>query len=313
MRKKSIPTFIGLFVLVLGLFAGLLLIRGQQIFKLGAAGSFAPQNVRISNVSDNGFTVSWTTSREALSFIKWGISPGNLDGKTVASGSTPVFVHSASIAPATAGTNYFFKINSGGSDFDNNGAPWQVATGPSLAPGAKGLNVFGTVLTATGSPVANGLVYVSVQGGSLLSTTTSQKGSWIIPLSQTRTADLSSFVLINEAVTLLEITVNAGPGGIATAQVYPQSAKPVPPIILGETNDFRNAQVSMTSGLPEADVTVPEESEKKSGFKVDDTSAKPGADIVTLESVEQGEVVTSTSPEFFGEGPPGEILTITVE
>lgn len=311
MKKKSIPTFIGLFVLIFGLAAGLLLIQGRQIFRLGATSDFSPQDVVVSNVSDNSFTVSWVTGREALSFIKWGKTATNLDKKTDSANKNPSFIHSISVSGLTPNTNYFIKINSGGQDFDNGGNLWQISTGSALAPPETINVVSGSVLTGGGSPVSGALVYLSAEGA-LLSTTTSQNGNWVIPLSSARTQDLTSYAPINGATTLLEIVVNAGPTGIATAQIYPQSARPAPAIVLGEVNDFKNAPISLSSGLPEANVQVPGETEPVSGFNVEGVAPVAG-DAVTLESVDQGEVVTSTSPEFFGEGPVGETITITVE
>jgi len=41
--------------------------------------------------------------------------------------------------------------------------------------------------------------------------------------------------------------------------------------------------------------------------------ASPSAETVTLESLDEDEIITSTEPEFFGEGPPGTTITITIE
>lgn len=316
MKKKSIPTFIGLFVLIFGLAAGLVGIRSTKIFRLGASSDFSPQDVVISNVGGNSFTASWVTGKEALSFVKWG-QGANLDKKAESANKSPSFTHSVSISGLTPSTSYSFKINSGGSDFDDNGKAWTVSVGPALAPPDKtGPDktdvVSGSVLTATGAPVKDALVFLS-GGGAILSTTTSQSGNWVIPLSQARTQDLNSYFAVGESTTLLEIVVNAGPSGFATAQVYPQSARPTPPIILGDVNDFKNAPVTSVAGQPKAQVQVPGSSGQQSGFNVDGSSGSSAFGTVTLESVEPGEVITSTSPEFFGEGPPGEVLTITVE
>jgi hypothetical protein len=111
----------------------------------------------------------------------------------------------------------------------------------------------------------------------------------------------------------VEISVQAGSRGVATAQIYPASAKPTPPIVLGRTQDFKNLSPSETTGVPKANVSLPSEATPSSGFDVPEGSATPSAETVTLESVDEGEVITSTEPEFFGEGPPGTKITITVE
>lgn len=312
MKKSRIPTILGLVVLVFGLAAGLVLLQGRQIFRLGASADLAPDNIKVSNASDTSFTVSWVTSKESLGFIKYGKTVSVLDKVASDANKTPSFTHTVSVSGLTANTSYFFKINSGGQDFDNNGAPWQGATGAVL-PTVKTSLVSGSVLTASGTAVENALVFIVAGGGAPLSTTTSKNGNWIIPLSSARTINLNDYITIEEAGTLLEITVYAGQDGIAAAQIYPQSARPSPPIILGQVNDFKNAPVNQLAGLPEASIEVPGNQEQESGFNVDGASSGTPPETVTLESVDQGEVVTSTKPEFFGEGPPGETITITVE
>lgn len=297
--------------MVLGLAAGILLVRSQIFFRLGATAEFAPKDVRISNITDTSFTVSWTTDRETSGFVKWGGASASLD-KTELDELSQSFVHLLSLRSLSPQTTYFFKISSGGEEFDNNGIPWQANTGQTLPIPNKTNLVSGTVLSASGQPAKNTLVYLTAGGGSLLSTITSQTGSWVAPISQVRTQNLSDFITIDEKNTLIEISVNAGPEGVASAQIYPQSARPAPPIILGQTHDFKNLPSSQVSEIPTASVGLPEEATPSSGFEVGKT-ATPSASTVTLESVDAGEIITTTEPEFFGGGPAGVILTITVE
>lgn len=314
MRKSKIPTIIGLFTLILGLAAGVLLVRNQNIFRLGAAAEFAPKDVRISNITDTSFTISWITDRETSGFVKWGKGATSLDKTELDELKDQSFVHLLTLRGLIPQTTYFFKINSGGGDFDNNGIAWQVTSGATLEIPSKTNLVSGSVLTSTGQPAKNVLLYLTVGGGSLLSTITSQNGSWVIPLSQARTQDLSSYVAVNEKNTLIEISVNAGPEGVASAQIYPQSARPAPSIILGDTHDFKNLPPSEVSEIPKASIGLPEETTPLSKFEVEEkTAATPSAKTVTLKSIDEGEIVTSTKPEFFGEGPSGTTIMITVE
>lgn len=313
MRKSKIPTIIGLLTLVLGLAAGVLLVRNQNIFRLGAAAEFAPKDVRISNITDSSLTISWITDKETSGFVKWGESAASLDKTELDELKDQGFTHLLTLRGLTPQTTYFFKINSGGEDFDNNAIPWQVTSGATLEIPSKTNLVSGSVLTSTGGPAKNVLLYLTVGGGNLLSTITSQNGSWVIPLSQARTQDLSSYIVIDEKNTLIEISVNAGPPGVASAQVYPQSARPVPSIILGNTHDFKNLPPSEVSEIPKASIGLPDEATPSSGFEVGEKSATPSATTVTLENIDEGEIITSTKPEFFGEGPSGTTITITLE
>jgi hypothetical protein len=311
MKKNKIPTIIGLIVLVFGLAAGIFLVQNSTIFRLGASGENEPKDVRITNINDTSFTVSWVTSKETSGFIKYGeeetLSKTELDEL-----GEKGFTHYLTVNGLKPDTKYSFKINSGGADFDNNGTSWQVNTGPTIPTNAGQLTVSGTILEQTGQPAKKALVYLTIAGSSPLSSTTSQNGSWVIPLNFARTQELSAFILIQESSSLLEISVNAGPNGIASAQIYPQSAKPVPAITLGTTNDFKSNPPSSSDGIPKADLSVPDAKEKESGFNVKETSSVENT-TVTLESIVNGEKVSTDLPEFFGEGPAGTTLSITVE
>jgi len=313
MRKSKIPTIIGIFILVFGLAAGVLLVRNQNFFRLGASAEFAPKDVRISNITDSSATVSWITDRETSGFVKWGEGQDSLDKTELDELTSQSFTHTLTLRNLTSQTTYSFKINSGGEDFDNNGIPWQLTTGAEIKLPSKTNLVSGVVLTSSGEPAKNALVYATVGGGGLLSTITSQTGNWVIPISAVRSQDLTSLVVVDEKNSLVEISVNAGPGGVASAQIYPQSAKPTPSIILGQVHDFKNLPANETSEIPKASIGLPDEATPSSGFSVEEQSATPSAQTVTLESVDNGEVITTTEPEFFGGGPPGTTITITVE
>ncbi|MEK7112803.1 MAG: fibronectin type III domain-containing protein [Patescibacteria group bacterium] len=313
MRRSKIPTIFGIFILVLGLAAGVLLVRGQKFFRLGATAEFAPKDVRISNIADTSFTISWVTDKETSGFIKWGQNKDSLEKTELDEIKSQSFVHLLTLRGLSPETSYFFKINSGGEDFDSGGIPWQVTTGSSLDTPAKTSLVSGVVLTSTGQPAKNALLYLTVGGGSLLSTIASQNGTWVVPISSARTQDFSDYVVIEEKNSLIEISVNAGPDGVATAQIYPQSARPAPSIILGQVHDFKNLPPSAVSEIPKASIGLPEESTPSSGFEVEEKPTTPSVKTVTLESVDEGEIVTSTDPEFFGEGPAGVTLTISLE
>ena len=314
MNKSKIPTIIGIFLLVIGLAAGVFLVRSSQLFRLGASQEGIPKDVRITNISDNSFSVSWVTQKAVIGFASWGDSPTALNKNEVDEFEETSFTHSLSVKGLSPGKAYYFKINSGGAEYDNNGTAWQVKTGPTLATPSKQVIISGSALTQTGQGAENALVYVTVAGSSPISTTTSKNGSWVIPISSARSQDLTSLVEINNQNSLIEISVNAGVDGVASAQVYPQSAKPVPPITLGKTHDFKSSPVSSDSDIPKASIDLPDEATPSSGFKVDE--ALPGTEApktVTLESITEGETVTTAKPEFFGEGPVGTTISITVE
>lgn len=140
---------------------------------------------------------------------------------------------------------------------------------------------------------------------------TSENGTFVLQLGSARIPDLSAYTNIDPGKTLLEVSVTAETGETATAKVFPQSANPIPTLIIGQDQDYRNLEPSSDGLNPNADLNLPGDATVES--KLDVSRSEPGSvTVVTLESITEGEVVTSNQPQFFGDGPKGAKITITV-
>lgn len=311
-KRATIPTILGILILLAGVFAGVYFLRNTQVFKIGADASASPKDIRVANITDNSVTISWTTDKETAGFITWGDSQDNT-GKVESEGinSQKYFSHNISLTGLSANTNYFYKINSEGSTFDNNGIPWQFTTGAALEISSSSILLSGNIISATGIPEAKSLVYASV-GGYLLSTQTSETGNFVFQLGSARTPDLGNYAQIDMASTLVQISVVAPPDGVASAQIFPQSGNPVPTIIIGQVYDFRNSPANNQGGNPNVNLNLPQNSNQESKFNVDVSSSTSKPTSVILESLSEGEIITSQKPQFFGKGPGGEAIVITV-
>jgi len=310
MSKSKVPTILAIFILTLGVGVGVFLLQQTQTFRLGASGDSSPKNVRVTNLTDSSFTVSWTTDKSTVGYVKYGpSSPTETVHPTNESAS---FIHSITISDLTPQTSYSIIINSNGDDYDNNDLPWQASTASVLAPPTSQI-ISGKVLLASGEPAGNVLVYTTTSSASPLSTITSASGEWNIPISNARTTLLNSYITIT-GTTLLEIFVEGGPLSIATAQIYAAAANPVPPITLGQVYDFRSETPTEEAELPEASLELPKEASNTptSGFQISETPASE-TESVTLESLDESETIFTTTPQFFGSGPAGETITVTVE
>jgi len=229
MKIRKIPTIVGVILLLLGLTAGVLLVNSRQIFKLGASPEAAPKNVRVTNITDSSFTVTWLTESAVLGYITWGENKSALSKSKEDEIGKNSFTHTVSISGVNAQQDYYFVINSDGSEYDNNGVEWQTKTAPRLPSPDTTILASGNIINATGSPVEGALLTFIVGGSSPLSTTTSKSGSWLIPLSAARTQDLTNHVDINLESTLIEISVQASLTQTATAQVFAEASNPTPP------------------------------------------------------------------------------------
>lgn len=311
-KKSKIPTILAIVILLAGTFAGVFYLNFRQVFKIGASTSAQPKDVRISNISDNSATISWTTDSQTSDFLSWGVTEGSIS--TVENESVngeKFFTHSISLSGLKPSSDYFFKINSEGADFDNNGVPWKFTTGTTLAINPFTEVISGSVINTSGQPVNRALIYITIDGY-LASTVTSDTGNFVYQLGNVRTPDFQGYTQIDPQTTLLQVSASDGVGGSASAQIFPQSANPIPPMVLGQVYDFRNLQPSSNNQAPSANLSLPSVASQESKFNVVSASPSASTKSVVLESLSEGETITTTQPEFFGKGPPGATITIEV-
>ena len=311
-KKATIPTILGMIVLLAGVFAGVFFLRSSQIFKIGASADTTPKDIRVTNITDSSVTISWTTDKETFGFVAWGDSQGNTN-KILKNGdeSQKIYSHFLSLTGLQPNTTYFYKINSDGNNFDNGGIPWQFTTGSSLNLSKNSILLSGNIISATGEPEKGALVYANIDGYTL-STQTSETGNFVFQLGNVRTLDLKNYAQIEMDSTLIQISVVAPPDGVASAQIFPQSGNPIPTIIIGQVYDFRSSPANNSGENPNISLNLPESATQESKFNVDLPSSTPKPTTVILESLNEGEVITSQKPQFFGKGPSGESIEITV-
>lgn len=300
-KKSKIPTILGVIILLIGTFAGVFFLSTRQVFKTGADASSAPKDIRVSNLTESSAVVSWTTGKETTGFLVWGESQNSVNKVEQEEGAPKFFTHSITVNGLKPKSNHFYKINSDGTSFDNNGIPWQFTTGAELGINSFTSVISGSVITPSGTPSVRSLVYITVDGY-LASTLTSETGNFVFQLGAIRTQNLLAFAQVDPAKTLLEVSIQAGPDGIASAQVFPQSANPILPIVLGRVYDLRNLEPNQNGLTPEAGLNLPGDITKESKFSIPVSSA-PSSTSVILESLGEGEIVTSTKPAFFWQRP----------
>lgn len=301
MKKIShIPTFLGIFVLVFGTALGVFVVSQRQSFGLGAAGQNVPRDVKVTNITDSAFTVSWTTDKPVIGKLSWGDNSnvGRLTGDDKLS-----HIHSATVTGLVASKTYYFKINSGGTLHTNQGNAWITQTRNTIATQTA---VFaGTILTPEGTPASESIVYLTGTNIPDLSAQTSSNGTWTI------SAQIPVNVSLDSAV--VEIFVQAGPLGVATAQISASAGRSTPPISLGKTYDFRSLTPNDSNGPTSQLSLPPTTTSNRTGFGETTISASTNSTVVTLKSLKDKERISTKKPEFFGDGPAGTSITITVQ
>lgn len=316
-KQHKLPTIIAIIILVLGVASGVFLVQREKFFETPASPEETPQQVRITNLGNDSFTVSWVTSKATPGFVSYGTSAGALD-LTAQQGTllpNTSLVHSVLVSNLNPTTTYFFKIGSGNNLFDNSGQPYQITTAPIVLQPPQPDIIFGTINNSSGTPAKSTIVYITVAGVTPLSVLTDDKGNWTVPLSTARSSDLKNYASYNKQTSIVEIFAQGGGDQFATAKVKTGSSHPVPNITLGKNHDFTDLEpVSGEGDLPESQLELPELPERSSGFSgIEAATGGSSTTTVALLSPKTGESVNTSKPQFSGTGTPGVVLTIIVE
>jgi len=319
LSKIHFPTALGLFILIGAIIAGVTLIKTRTSTDTKAESTIIPKQVRITNVTDTGFSVSWITEKATTGLVKYGTDTNDLklpalDDRDALTGDTGVFeAHHVTLDRLTPGTKYYFKLESGGKAFDNQGKLFEATTGQILGSPPVADPVYGKILTPSGTAAEGVIVYVNVANTAPLSALAKTNGNWALSLSTARSTDLASYLSYDTQATILNILVQGGKLGTAPAITTTSNDSPVPDITLGQSHDFRAdaRTTSDSSGNSSAD-----DGTDASGFSLEPVATDSGtADTgeVTLENPSyEGEIINATQPAIIGSGPAGTVLSITI-
>lgn len=233
--RFKIPTILGLSIIILGIIAGIYLNLREQIFFTQAAPDPAPQNITITNITEDSATISWQTDSKIQSLLNFGQdNPDQSSAIDDKDKNTPsaYFTHHVTIKNLTPKTNYQFKITSG--KIISNVSKFQTAQ--PLAKKTDFTPVIGSVLN-NDNPVNDGIAYLSIPGAITQSAQIKTGGNFLIPLSGLRKDDLSdSFPLIGDTTAKLTIVSNQGTANfLFKPKAHPE---PLPPIKLGQSIDL---------------------------------------------------------------------------
>jgi hypothetical protein len=305
-REITIPTILGLLVALGGLLSGLWLVQIQVRKSIQASTEETPQEVKVSNVADTSFTVSWVTTKAVSGFIQYGegqseqniIVTDDRDQQKGAVGD--YFTHLITAKGLKPGTVYSFDIGSGNKTYDSVGVPYQVKTGLRIDSQPTADVAYGQVVTDGGEPAEGALVYLTIPGGGLGATLVKPSGSWVIPLSTIRSSDPVNFVKYDKKTTQMEISVNGGIMGKSEVTMFTEDDSPVPEIVLGQNYNY-----VLNRPKPEA--------ASESGSLAEQAASKislsPGLNVLTPKS---GEKTNSQRPEIIGTAPAGSEVTIEI-
>lgn len=320
---KRFPTILGLLLLV-GLAIGSFYYFKNK--NVTTATTIIPDKIRISNVADNKFSVSWVSKDPTIGSVEYGPVGEKLASVVKddrdSNAQSESLTHHVTIEGLQPNTQYAFRILVGTKPnrFDNNGSPYTVTTGTVIGATPPSQNFYGKVETTSKQAADGSIAYLTLPGGATASTIVRESGNYAFTLSTMRSADLRSYVQFDPTATIASLTIESGKQQ-STASVSLANSAPVPTITLGQNADFLNvaqipnvAQVEpVPTQVSPSPTTIPD---TPSILNVEPIGAGINAvattAVVLLNPKEEGETLSTLRPEFRGTGPAGTALSIAL-
>lgn len=250
--KKQIPTILGLLILFVALISGVLLFgQGTGVFAPRATPQTTPKNIRISNVTDKTFTISFYTDESTVAFVKYGEEEKSLDKQSSddrdqLSGVVKDYrLHHITVRSLEPGKDYYYVLGTGSSTFDNDGQPYKITTiaKQNQSP-PNNQTVYGNALNADGTPAEGAVVYVYGESMGTLSNLVKSSGSWGIALANAFSLDKSTYATINDD-SPIEIKVQGiEPDLFSAVETTISSAQPIANLILGQNGTASESSVA---------------------------------------------------------------------
>lgn len=314
---KRMPSFLG--IIFLGLSIGLFLWFGQNFTGLRSRANTGevPKNVKITNITDSSFTVSYLTDIKTTGVIVYGETNklGSVAFDEREAGADSIIerrTHQMTVKGLDANKVYYFAIQSGAATYMDGDRAYEVSTAvEGLAMGEKKI-LRGKIILVDGGIPIEGIVYVFGENSSFMSSVLRQDGSYEIVISSLRKADLSGYFDFSKSIVLQMLVTN---GEVESEiSLTPDFVSQVPLIILSKNYDFLGSGISSVnldaSGsaerLPEASISA-----MPSDFPQFSTEIASGP-AITIPSAENSKFIDQ-QPMFEGMALPNASVLIKIE
>lgn len=300
--SKRIPTVGALFALMVAIAITTFLIQKNTNLIGKASPNINPQDIKVTNVTDASFTVSFTTNEKAYSALSVegeGVQTSLIfDARDRSSGTQEeYFSHYMTVSGLNASSEYNFSIILGGETILNGDQKFAVKTGPQIETPQASNYITGLIVHPDGEVASDTIVYLQSQGRETVSTLTDNDGAYSFSLNNIRDTSLESIISFEsgEAINLEARFQNLFS---KTSLKYSKTLSFIPTIILNDSYNFASPEektASVTSQLTNSEIKTTNQ----------DTSLK-------VTSPKEGQSLTDNKPTIQGVAAPNTIVKITI-
>lgn len=239
---KRIPTLLSLILIVISIVITSFLVRRETSIVSRADITQTPQNVKITNISDKSFTISYITEVANIGSVNFGVDANlgqaGLDDKDQETGLIrPRRIHSFTLKNLKPKTTYFFAIVSGKNTFLENDVPYKATTAPTPQITLQDQPVIqGKVILPTSIAPEEALIYVNTEKAQEISALSQSNGQYLLPLTSLLLKDLSYPVVLGED-DVVKITITDGKQN-SNILLLAKQISDIPVVTLSKDYDF---------------------------------------------------------------------------
>ncbi len=306
--NRKIPTLIGLLIITLGMVVATFLVQGETLFQIRAGPPKDPKNIKITNISDTSFTLTYTTDREVIGTLNYGKDQSLLDSVVLddrdqlSQSISKYKTHSITVKNLDPNTLYYFSITSADKTYLNNHNPYEVGTGDKIDkdPSSQ-IPMSGKVVMPDGTVAGEGLVVVNINGAQDLSTYLKSDGTYTLPLNNLRNQALDDYFTM-DSTTIINIEIYSQ-NLFSGVSISPEEINPVPAVTLSNSYDFSSYSLEPSPSVPES---------SKSGTFPTFGTISTNAGNPKILTPDTNEEFVETQPTFEGTAQPNETVEITI-
>ena len=177
----------------------------DMITSSASAWPYGASTVQITNLTDTGFTVIWTSQDSEQGYLNYGTTASDLsnqanDERDGVTNKGNYYVHCVSITRLQPSIKYYFEVVSGSNKYDNSGKKYTATTFATLSTPPSYVSITGTVSNLPESKEGVVVAYIkdmdstgsSGQAGAI-STLMDDNGKWILSVADSRTSDGNAY------------------------------------------------------------------------------------------------------------------------
>lgn len=296
---RRIPTVFAIFILLGGLAITTLLIQQGTFTTSKASPQEEPQDVRIVNVTNNSFTVMFTTNTPTVGAvsIENTTPPRLFYDKRDSSGQKAFVSHFVTVTDLDPKTNYAFNVISNGDLYLNQGKAFSVTTAPEISEKiADTFPLAGSILLPDASPGSDVLVFIDIPEGETAGAITDSQGNFRVSANYLRNKTTFEPLLLAQNT---EIKIDAKkPNANSQISYSYQPGIIIPPITLSQNYTFTASEETQQPGDITSLLAIPTTS---------NTSSR-----LAITSPYRGQRLTDSRPQFRGTTTPSSIVRIVI-